>query len=109
VTGFEVAPEQLRAGGASIGGAAKAFAGRVEQLSAELASFEGGFGDDTIGMLVGTAYEAVSQWAFQCFQEAADDLLDAADDLVLMADDYDEVDQNALTVLQGLHGRLDRG
>jgi hypothetical protein len=106
LTGFAVVPDAVRAGGSTIGGAAGSFSGRVEGLIAELSGFQGGFGDDTIGMLVGTAYDAVSQWAFECLQDCADDLLDAADDLMVMADSYDEADRDALDRFQGMHGRI---
>lgn len=106
MTGFEVAPERIRAGGAAIGAVTAAFASRVERLSAELAGFSGAFGDDDIGMLMSTAYDAVSGWSFQCFQAMSDELLDAADDLMTMADDYDRADAGGLELFRGITGRL---
>jgi hypothetical protein len=106
VSGFQVAPESLRDGAAVIGGTAQSFNARLQSFQAELAGFEGAWGDDTIGMLIGTAYQTVSQWAFECFQITADDLIAAGTDLSAMADSYEAVEESGLALLDGLLRRL---
>jgi hypothetical protein len=106
MTGFHVAPDSLRDGGTAIGGTAESFGARLQSFQAELAGFDGAWGDDTIGMLIGTAYQAVSQWAFECFQAAADDLVLAGTDLATMAARYDEAEESHLARFDGLRRRM---
>ncbi|MFI7607746.1 WXG100 family type VII secretion target [Micromonospora sp. NPDC049366] len=106
MSGFEVVPESLREGGATIGGGAEAFQARLRSFQAELADFEGAWGDDTIGALIGTAYQAVSQWAFECLRAAAGDLVAAGTDLAAMADGYERVEESARALFAQLDGRL---
>ncbi|RKR86698.1 hypothetical protein BDK92_0959 [Micromonospora pisi] len=106
MTGFEINPESLRDGGATIGDTARSFGDRLQAFRAELASYDGAWGDDAIGALIGAPYQAVSEWAFDCYRAAADELLSAGTDLGVMADGYEGADESASGLFQNLHRQL---
>jgi hypothetical protein len=95
VDGFAVDPNQIRGQGIALGHVGQSFGDQLGQFRAGLSAYEGAWGDDTIGGLIGTAYNVVSQWAFECWKEVADELSSAGQDLAGMASAYEETDQKA--------------
>lgn len=106
MAGFEVEPESIRAGGADLLSSADGFAGQLEAFRAQIASLDGAWGGDTIGMIIGTAYVAVAEWAFECFGAIVEDIGAAGEDLVGMARDFVDTEEAVNTMFDRLSQAL---
>ena len=106
MTGFEVNPDSLRGGGRAVASVADRFSGQLEAFESRMEGFGEPWGGDDIGMLIGIAYTEIAEYAFECFQLAADELTSAADDLTAMADGYEQVDDEAAAGFSDLSGQL---
>ena len=103
---FEVDPEAIRASGGSLTATGSDFAERLAAFQQQAAAYDGAWGDDTIGTYIGTAYAAVSAWAFENWQTVADELAVAGDDLVTSADAYQQVEESVTAGLEAIAKRL---
>ena len=104
--GFELDPEHIRTQGRALVGNAETFSGQVESFRSQIGGLEGAWGSDTIGMLIGTAYVAVAEWAFECLAAIAEDVSAAGDDLVRMAEGFTEVEESITAVFDRLAAAL---
>ncbi|SNS97229.1 PE family protein [Asanoa hainanensis] len=91
--GFSVDPSALGASGLELSGVAGEFASALRAFQAELSGFGTPWGADEIGSLIGAAHEEVAQWAFECFEAAAEELEAAGFDVGAMATSYREVEE----------------
>ncbi|MEU8181692.1 hypothetical protein AB0B86_13090 [Micromonospora sp. NPDC049047] len=66
------------------------------------AAYEGAWGDDTIGTYIGTAYTAVSAWAFDCWHSVAEELVSAGDDLVGMGEAYEQAESDIRSMITAI-------
>jgi hypothetical protein len=106
VSGFEVQPAALRAGGEQVIDAAERFIGQLESFEAEMAGYGEPWGGDDIGSLIGVVYTGVSAWVLDCIGVAAEEIGAAGSDLTLMADNYERVEQESANAMRDLHGML---
>jgi hypothetical protein len=91
--GFNVDPHALGSSGASLSQVAGEFAAALRAFQSELSGFGAPWGADEIGSLIGAAHEEVAQWAFECFEVAAEELGAAGFDVGDMATSYREVEE----------------
>jgi hypothetical protein len=106
VPDFEVRPDSIRATGQSLLTSGDDFAAKLAEFENAIAAYEGAWGDDTIGTYIGMAYEAVSQWAFDCWYTVAEELSAAGDDLSATADAYDQTENDAAAGFDAIGQKL---
>lgn len=103
MTGFMIDPERLSASGSLLQIVASRLASELTSFQSELAGFGAPWGTDDIGSLIGVAHDEVSSWAFECYQDALDEMASAGADVVDISARYVEADENAG---RRFHGQL---
>ena len=93
---LRINPEALDASGRQLQDVADRFAQALTAFQAELQSYGQPWGSDDIGSLIGAAHDEVSQYAFECYQEALDEIGAAGGDVGLMGRAHSETDQAGL-------------
>src|SRR5512133_426710 len=88
MTGFRVDPAKLNASGKSLGAVSATLKEALEEFRAELTSYNGPWGTDTLGQMIDAAYDEVVNFAFEIIEETVDEIFDAGDDLSKMAESY---------------------
>jgi hypothetical protein len=104
MTGFRVEPAQLLASGSALQSVASRLSAELASFQSELSGFGAPWGSDDIGSLIGAAHDEVSSWAFECYQDALDEMAEAGADVVDMSAHYTEVDENVSRRFRGLRG-----
>ena len=107
MTGFEVDPERLSAAGAALRTVASRLSGELSAFQAELAGFGAPWGSDDIGSLIGAAHDEVSSYAFECYQDALDEIAAAGADVVDIGMTYADVDEGVGRRFGRLLGELE--
>jgi hypothetical protein len=102
MTGFMIDPERLSASGAALQSVASRLAAELAAFQTELAGFGAPWGSDDIGSLIGAAHDEVSSWAFECYQDALDEMASAGADVVDISARYTESDENVSRRFRGL-------
>ena len=102
MTGFRIDPERLSASGSALQDVAARLAVELAAFRSELAGFGAPWGSDDIGSLIGAAHDEVSSWAFECYQDALDEMASAGADVVDISAHYTEVDENVSRRFRGL-------
>ncbi|MDR7276604.1 hypothetical protein [Catenuloplanes atrovinosus] len=106
MSGFEVEPAQLRAGGDQVIDAGRRFIDQLEAFEARMEGYGEPWGADDIGSLIGMAYTAASAWVLDCIGLAAEEIGEAGSDLTQMADNFEQVEQDAANAMRGIQGML---
>ena len=106
MTGFMIDPERLSASGSALQGVAARLSAELASFQSELAGFGAPWGNDDIGSLIGAAHDEVSSWAFECYQDALDEMAAAGADVVDISAQYTEVDENVSRRFRGLLTQL---
>ena len=86
--GVDITPESLEHSGQHLEGVAERLASALTAFQAEIAGFGRPWGEDDIGQLIGVAHDEVSTIAFECYQDALDEIAAAGVDLSGMAHLY---------------------
>jgi hypothetical protein len=107
MTGFMIDPDRLSASGAALQGVASRLSSELASFQSELAGFGAPWGTDDIGSLIGAAHDEVSSWAFECYQDALDEMASAGADVVDIGAQYAEVDKNVTLRFRGLLTELE--
>jgi hypothetical protein len=107
MTGFMIDPERLSASGSALQSVAGRLASELASFRSSLAGFGAPWGSDDIGLLIGAAHDEVSSWAFECYQDALDEMASAGADVVDISSRYVEVDENVSRQFHGLLGELE--
>jgi len=102
MNGFMIDPERLSATGSALQGVASRLSSELASFRSELAGFGAPWGSDDIGSLIGAAHDEVSSWAFECYQDALDEMALAGADLVDIGAGYTEVDESNSRRFRGL-------
>src|SRR4051794_10899711 len=102
MNGFAVDPQRLSASGSALQHVAARLASEVASFQSELAGFGAPWGSDDIGSLIGAAHDEVSSWAFECYQDALDEMASAGADVVDISVQYTGVDENVGRRFRGL-------
>ena len=102
MTGFRIDPERLSASGSALQSVASRLSAELASFRSELAAFGAPWGSDDIGSLIGAAHDEVSSWAFECYQDALDEIAAAGADVVDISARYAEVDENVSSRFRGL-------
>jgi hypothetical protein len=102
MTGFMIDPERLSASGSALQSVASRLSAELASFQSELAGYDGPWGSDEIGSLIGAAHDEVSSWAFECYQDALDELASAGADVVNISTQYTEVDENVSRRFRGV-------
>lgn len=89
---IRVDPEQLRSAASQLAQVADQFGLDVDAFVSELDGYGQPWGGDDIGLLIGTAHDAVLDAALDCFDDNVDTMYDYSDNLLAMADNYDTVE-----------------
>ncbi|WP_433378544.1 hypothetical protein ACQPZX_11875 [Actinoplanes sp. CA-142083] len=92
MTGFEVDPSRLSSSGSALRGVSERLAAELAAFRSELAGYGAPWGSDDIGSLIGAAHDEVSSYAFECYQDALDEIAAAGADVVEIGLRYAEVD-----------------
>ncbi|GAB2571186.1 hypothetical protein Aab01nite_04940 [Paractinoplanes abujensis] len=108
MSGFTVDPARLSASGSALQNVASRLSSELASFRSELAGFGAPWGNDDIGALIGAAHDEVSAWAFECYQDALDEMAAAGADVVEISVQHVEVDENVGRRFQGLLGELGR-
>ncbi|MCU7723117.1 hypothetical protein ODJ79_05265 [Actinoplanes sp. KI2] len=95
-------PQRLSATGSALQSVASRLSAELASFRAELAGFGAPWGSDDIGSLIGAAHDEVSSWAFECYQDALDEVASAGADVVDISAQYTEVDENVSRRFRGL-------
>jgi hypothetical protein len=103
MTGFMIDPERLSASGSALQSVASRLSAELASFQSELAGFAAPWGSDDIGSLIGATHDEVSSWAFECYQDALDEMASAGADVVDIGARYAEVDENVNRRFRGLH------
>ncbi|MEV6347643.1 hypothetical protein [Actinoplanes sp. NPDC051851] len=106
MTELHVDLEAMRASGGSMRDVGTDFAAKLDAFRGRIAAYEGAWGHDTIGTLVGTAYQYFSDWTFQCWGTMAEEIGYAGEDIVEMARTVEQADDDAAAGLEAIAGRL---
>ncbi len=106
MSGFSVDPARLSESGAALQSVTSRLSSELASFRSELAGFGAPWGSDDIGSLIGAAHEEVSSWAFECYQDALDEMASAGADVVDISAQYTEVDENISRRFRGLLGDL---
>ena len=107
MTGLEVDPERLSSSGSALQSVSARLSAELTAFRAELTGFGAPWGSDDIGSLIGAAHDEVSSYAFECYQDALDEIQAAGLDVMGMSTNYAEVDQDISGRFGELHARLD--
>ncbi|MEU8819655.1 hypothetical protein [Actinoplanes sp. NPDC048796] len=102
MTGFSIDPERLAASGSALRGVAARLSSELASFRSELAGYGTPWGSDDIGSLIGAAHDEVSSWAFECYQDALDEMALAGEDVMDISARYTEADENASRRFHGL-------
>ena len=102
MTGFMIDPERLSASGSALQSVASRLSAELTSFQSELAGFGAPWGSDDIGSLIGAAHDEVSSWAFECYQDALEELASAGADVVDISGQYMQADENAGRRFRGL-------
>ncbi|MFI5897563.1 hypothetical protein ACIA5D_46500 [Actinoplanes sp. NPDC051513] len=102
MNGFTIDPERLSASGSALQSVASRLSSELVSFQSELAGFGAPWGSDDIGSLIGAAHDEVSSWAFECYQDALDEMAAAGADVVDISAQYTDVDENVGRRLHGL-------
>ena len=108
MNGFLIDPERLSASGSALQSVAARLSSELASFRSELAGFGAPWGSDDIGSLIGAAHDEVSSWAFECYQDALDEMASAGADVVDIGARHAEVDENVSRRFQGLLTDLGR-
>jgi len=106
MTGFMIDPERLSASGSALQSVASRLSAELASFRSELAGFGAPWGSDDIGSLIGAAHDEVSSWAYECYQDALDEMAAAGADVVDISTQYTEVDKNVSGRFHGLRAEL---
>ncbi|WP_244876049.1 WXG100 family type VII secretion target [Winogradskya consettensis] len=99
-------PERLSATGSTLQSVASRLSAELASFQSELAGFGAPWGSDDIGSLIGAAHDEVSSWAFECYQDALDEMAAAGADVMDISAQYTEVDENVGRRFDGLADEL---
>jgi hypothetical protein len=97
-----VDPEQLSSSGAALQRVSARFASELAAFRAELGGYGAPWGSDEIGSLIGAVHDEVSSYAFECYQDALDEISAAGADVVEIGTNYTEADDNIGRRFNGL-------
>jgi hypothetical protein len=106
MTGFRIDPQRLSASGSALQSVASRLSAELASFQSELAAFGAPWGSDDIGSLIGAAHDEVSSWAFECYQDALDEIASAGADVVDISAQYTGVDENVSRRFRGLRTGL---
>jgi hypothetical protein len=106
MSGFMIVPERLAASGSALQSVASRLSAELASFRSELAGFGTPWGSDDIGALIGAAHDEVSSWAFECYQDALDELASAGADVVDISAQHVAVDETVSRRFQGLRTEL---
>src|SRR3982751_6953073 len=106
MTGFMIDPERLSASGSALQRAASRLSAELASCQPDLAGFGAPWGSDDIGSLIGAAHDEVSSWAFECYQDALDEMAAAGADVVDISEHYTEVDATVSRRFRGVLPKL---
>jgi hypothetical protein len=95
-------PARLSASGSALQSVASRLSAELASFQSELAGFGAPWGSDDIGSLIGAAHDEVSSWAFECYQDALDEMAAAGADVVDISARYTEVDESVSGRFHGL-------
>ena len=104
MTGFRIDPKRLSVSGSALQSVASRFSSELTSFQSELAGFGAPWGSDDIGSLIGAAHDEVSSWAFECYQDALDEIASAGADVVDISAQYTEVDEDVSRRFRGMLG-----
>jgi len=107
MTGFSVDPERLSSSGSALQEVSARLEAELAALRAELAGFGAPWGSDDIGSLIGAAHDEVSSYAFECYQDALDEIAAAGADVVDIGMTYADVDEGVGRRFGRLLGELE--
>jgi hypothetical protein len=107
VTGFDVAPEEIRAAADGIGGVVARLDEVLSQFEDKVLGFGRPWGTDDLGTLMGQCYLAIHDMAFHCYETNAATLDDFAGGLEAMADNYDAAEEDSLSAVERIPSVLD--
>lgn len=102
MAGIHVVPDTLTGSAKLLRDAGTDFGEKLAAFQAELAAFGEPWGGDDLGSLVGIAYGVVSEFAFECYSEALEELDLAGGDVDVMADRYRAVESAAAEHFDGM-------
>jgi hypothetical protein len=88
-------PGRLSASGSALQSVAARLSSELASFRSELAGFGAPWGSDDIGSVIGAAHDEVSSWAFECYQDALDEMAAAGADVVDISAEHIEVDEKA--------------
>lgn len=102
MNGFTIDPQRLSASGSALQHVASRLSSELASFRTELTGFGAPWGSDDIGSLIGAAHDEVSSWAFECYQDALDEMASAGADVVDISAHYTEVDESVGRRFRGL-------
>jgi outer membrane murein-binding lipoprotein Lpp len=93
--GFDVRVERLRTASTDLDAVADQLAGSLDGMAARQQGNDDAFGGDDIGQLIGGAYAAIVEFAFDRFGAVVEDLRYYAEGVAAMAANYQAADDEA--------------
>src|SRR4051812_38485888 len=102
MTGFMIDPEGLSPVVSALQGMGSRHSDGLGSVETELAGVGAPWGSDDIGSLIGAAHDEVSSWAFECYQDALDEMASAGADVVDISAQYTEVDEEVSRRFRGV-------
>ncbi|GIG71340.1 hypothetical protein [Phytomonospora endophytica] len=107
MTGFQVDIGGIDGAGKVLQDVATSFGEALSRFQAELNGYNRPWGDnDDLGGLIGAAHDEVSEYAFECYQDALDEISSAGVDLSEMAEKYRIVEEAADGDFTRFHQKL---
>ena len=93
MAGIDVSPERLRSAADQLEQAVQRLDTDLDVLEADTAGYAGACGSDDLGTAIAACYEAISDLAFDCYEQNLDELVGYAEGLDTMADRYEQAER----------------
>ena len=102
MAGFQIEPATIASGGTNLVSHADQFMSQLKSFQSEIASFEGAWGNDDIGSIIGTAYHVVCEWAMDCLAAVGEDVTSAGQDLQKMAKAFSDAEDEVTNTFRNI-------
>jgi prefoldin subunit 5 len=106
VAGIDVSPERLRASADQIEQSVQQMDADLDALEGATADYASACGSDDLGTAIAACYEAISDMAFDSYEQNLDELIGYAEGLDAMADRYEQAEQENMDAFDRIGEQL---
>lgn len=103
---LQIDPESMHQSADQLDAAKEEVQAMIDQFNSALQQFADAFGGDEIGMLIGTAHDAITEVMNDCFETNIQELSDYSEILREMADNHQAADDETAQAFDQLLGEI---